>query len=399
MRKFIFILILVFISSCATQQTTKLEESPPPALTSSNIPVQTPGTSLQSSKKTVKPSFGELINNVTTSKSSFNPTQKENVTVSFKLSQSSKINVNIYDTDKQLVQTLVDEKTLPAGQHDLIWNGKDLDGQIVPDEAYFFTLIARDNSGKEEVYDPTIFSGGIEHDIISANIDRQSHTVTYTIPEMGRVLIRIGIQGGPLMNTLVDWQPRVKGFITEYWNGKDKDDIVDIYDHPKFKMIITYFNLPENSVIAFGNKGLNFRDYKKTIAKSRPLKPERPSSIQKLSHHYRLPRTEDYSPEVQMTLVNAKGTDDKDNVILENKTIVKVDLDKKDRQIFQNQQFEIVFFLDYEFYAEDEAGYTPFNWVWDLSNVEEGEHLLTVNVSSFKDQIGVLSRKVKVIKE
>jgi len=46
----------------------------------------------------------------------------------------------------------------------------------------------------------------------------------------------------------------------------------------------------------------------------------------------------------------------------------------------------------------DETGYTPFNWVWDLSNVKEGEHLLTVNVSSFKDQIGVLSRKVRVVK-
>ncbi|OQY58235.1 MAG: hypothetical protein B6245_12950 [Desulfobacteraceae bacterium 4572_88] len=53
---------------------------------------------------------------------------------------------------------------------------------------------------------------------------------------------------------------------------------------------------------------------------------------------------------------------------------------------------------DYEFYVEDEAGYTPFNRVWDLSNVEEGEHLLTVNVSGFKDQIGVLSRKVKVVR-
>ena len=84
--------------------------------------------------------------------------------------------------------------------------------------------------------------------------------------------------------------------------------------------------------------------------------------------------------------------------LLKDKTLVKVELDEEDKVIFQNQQFEICFFLDHEFYAEDEAGYTPFNWVWDLSNVEEGEHVLTVNLSSFKDQIGIKSQKVRVVK-
>jgi len=50
------------------------------------------------------------------------------------------------------------------------------------------------------------------------------------------------------------------------------------------------------------------------------------------------------------------------------------------------------------FYAEDETGYTPFNWVWDLQDVTEGEHLLTVNLSGFKDQIGLISKKVMVVK-
>ena len=99
-----------------------------------------------------------------------------------------------------------------------------------------------------------------------------------------------------------------------------------------------------------------------------------------------------------MTFKNTKGTDEKGIPVLTGKTLVKVELDEKDRLFFQNQQFEICFFLDNEFYAEDEAGYTPFNWVWDLSNVSEGEHLLTVNLSGFKDQIGVLTRKVRVVK-
>jgi hypothetical protein len=218
------------------------------------------------------------------------------------------------------------------------------------------------------------------------------------MPEMGRVMIRMGIRGGPLMNQLVDWKPRVKGIITEYWNGKDKDNLVDLHNHAKFKMIVTYFTLPENSVIAFGNKTQTYRDYKKSIAVERPVKAKRPSSVQRVAPHFRLPRTVDYSPSLRVTFVNTQGTDSDGAAILRGKTMVKVELDEQDKLIFQNQQFEICFFLDYEFYAEDEAGYTPFNWVWDLSNVDKGEHVLTVNISGFKDQIGVLSRKVKVVK-
>lgn len=349
-------------------------------------------------KEAVAPLFGTLLSDVRTSKASFNSGHGEEVALYYRLSKPAKVTVDIYDPDHGLIRMLAAEKDVNAGKQTILWDGKDMDGSVVPDEAYFFTVMAEDESGAKEVYDPTVFSGGAGQDITTADIDSQNQTITYKMPEMGRVMIRMGIQGGPLMNTLVDWKPRVKGMITEYWNGKDKDNLVDLYNHPKFKMIVTYFALPENSVITFGNKALAYLDYKKNLATNRPVKIDRPSLVEKVSRHYRLSRTEDYSPEIKVTLVNTEGTDSDGVAILRGKTIVKVELNEQDKLIFQNQQFEICFFLDDEFYAEDEAGYTPFNWVWDLSNVDEGEHVLTVNISGFKDQIGVLSRKVRVVK-
>ena len=64
---------------------------------------------------------------------------------------------------------------------------------------------------------------------------------------------------------------------------------------------------------------------------------------------------------MKMEFTNTQGIDDKSNTILKKKTLVKVELNEKDNALFTKQQFEIVFFLDNEFYAEDEAGYTPFN--------------------------------------
>lgn len=393
----VIIFLLCLVSACASQTSVK-EPAQSPMPTVSEMPAQVPDKPLLPLKTPLKPLFGKILSEISLSKSSFNPSQGEEIALSYTLLKPAKVTVNIYDPDLGLINTIPGQKTFEPGKQIFIWDGKDTDGNVVPDEAYFFTLIADDDSGAQEIYDPTTFSGGEEHDITKADIDPQNHTITYKMPEMGRVMIRMGIQGGPLMNQLVDWKPRVKGMITEYWNGKDTDNLVDIYRHPKFKMIVSYFSLPENSVITYGNKTSGFRNYKNTVALKRPLKPKRPTSISRLSHHYKIPRTIDYSPELTIELTNVQGKDNKGLPILRGKTLVKVALNEKDKAIFQNHQFEICFFLDHEFYAEDEAGYTPFNWVWDLSNVEEGEHLLTVNISSFKDQIGVLSRKVRVVK-
>jgi hypothetical protein len=397
MNRVITFLLLMFICSCAPQQIIK-EQKPdtPPSL--ANIPTQTMEEPAFPTKESVTPLFGVLLSDVKISKTSFNPGLGEELALYYHLSKPAKVTMHVYDPDHGLIRMLATEKDVNAGEHTIIWDGKDLDGNLVPDEAYFFTIMAEDESGAKEIYDSTTFSGGAEHDITTAEVNPQSQTITYKMPEMGRVMIRMGIQGGPLMNQLVDWKPRVKGMITEYWNGKDKDNLVDLHNHPKFKMIVTYFTLPENSVIAFGNKTQTYRDYKKSIAAERPVKIKRPSAVQKVSHHYGLPRTMDYSPNVNMAFVNAQGADTDGVAVLNDKTLVKVELDEQDKLIFQNQQFEICFFLNGEFYAEDEAGYTPFNWVWDLSNVDVGEHVLTVNISGFKDQIGVLSRKVKVVK-
>ncbi len=406
MKNLFLLFLSLMLMSCA-QKTSRLEKKnidqpKSPLAAKVNIPIQ---KSKESVASQLSPSskgqllFGKILSDVKVSANYFNPSKGDEVAIYYFLSKPAKITVKVYDPDGGLVRILENSKKYDPGKHSVIWDGRDVEGRIVPDEAYFFTIIAEDANGKREVYDPTTFSGGVEHDITSAEINPESGVITYKMPEMGRVMIRIGLKDGPLLNPLVDWKPRVKGMITEYWNGKDKDNLIDLYKNPRLKIIITYFTLPENSVIAYGNNALTYRSYKKTIAQNRPKKPER-LRVQavKLSPHYKLSRTIDYSPNIEMTFINVKRMLKSKVPVLSGKTIVKVDLAKEDRFNFENQQFEICFFLDNEFYAEDETGYTPFNWVWNLSDVTPGEHLLTVNISSFKDQVGVVTKKVYIEK-
>jgi len=362
------------------------------------IPIQPIGTLHQGDDSKVEPRVGELVSSVSTSTSYFNPTKAEKVTIYFQLSKRAKTEVNIYDPDFTLVKAIKPEGHMEAGRCSLTWDGKDTDGNIVPDEAYFLTITVEDQLGHAETYDPTTFSGGEGEDITEAEVDPVSKVITYRLSGMARVLIRLGVQDGPLLNTLVDWKPRVAGEITESWSGRDKDNLIDLLNHPRFKMLITYFNLPENSMITYGNRALDYKAYKKSLrqpstAKDRPIR-----TGVLLSPHYSLPRTVDYSPKLNMGFSEVQKYEQENIPVLRGKTLVKVDIDELDKSFFVDQQYEITFFLDNEFYAEQEVGYAPFNWVWDLTDVSEGEHVLTVNMSGFKDQIGVLSKKIIVAK-
>ena len=350
----------------------------------------------QAEQPTTAAAQAELLSEVTISDRSFNPQAGQVVTIDFTLARSARVELAYYDPDFTQVWSWKSEGELAAGRRTVTWNGRDIDGAVVPDEAYFFTLTARDAHVVTDIYDPTAFSGGDGGDITQARVDAETRAITYLLPEAARVMIRLGVQDGPLLNTLVDWEPRVAGEITEHWDGRDRDDLIDLFEHPRFKMLITYFALPENSVITYGNKNVNYRTYKKLVRTERPAKsrPARPNAV--LSPHYQLPRTADYAPALKLKCSPIKEGDETGVLVLQDKTVVTIDIEEDDKAFFINQQYEITLFLDNEFYAEQEMGYVPYNWVWDLSDVNAGDYILTVNVSGFKDQIGVISRRIRV---
>ncbi|MDI6793327.1 MAG: hypothetical protein QME81_10740 [bacterium] len=85
-----------------------------------------------------------------------------------------------------------------------------------------------------------------------------------------------------------------------------------------------------------------------------------------------MPRLMDRSPRVVMTFPKKVNLEEDNITVLKGKTLVHVELDKESKKYFQEMKFEIVFFLDGEFYAEEESGYSPYNWIWDTSQIKEG---------------------------
>jgi hypothetical protein len=144
-----------------------------------------------------------------------------------------------------------------------------------PDEAYFFTIEARELKAEEAaVWDPVTFSGGEPYDLQGGQFDRVAGSLSYHLPQPPRVLVRLGIPGSVLLKTLVDWEPRVGGTVTEYWNGRDEDNLINLWER-NFATLITYYTLPASSVITYGNRDYDYRFYKGSINMPRPAKPAR----------------------------------------------------------------------------------------------------------------------------
>ncbi len=338
---------------------------------------------------------GAAVADVALSRTSFNPSQGEDVEISYRLAAADRVWVRVYDPDEGLVRVLVDGEKRPAGAHREKWDGKDLEGRVVPDEAYLFTI----ETASGGIYDPTTSSGGVVGDLTDARFDRSAGTMSYRLPAAARVLIRLGLHNGPMLKTLVDWKPRPEGSVTEYWDGRDEDDLIDLRSRPGFNVLITYVTLPDATVIAFGSKEPAYRDYKLGPAKNRPRKAQRKATPE-LQARQRpeglVPPAWARAPRVAMTFPQAG---DAKVPTVKKEVTVRVDVDAADREDLFKDQFEVIFFVDNVFFAEAERGHLPFTWRWELQQFPPGEHVLTVNISSFKGQVGVASRKVQVVAE
>lgn len=198
-----------------------------------------------------------VIRNARLNSTTFNASRGETVRLTYELARPDTVTVRVYDPDGGLVATLLNGVKQSKGRHAVQWDGLDESGQVVPDEAYSFTVETKLGA----VYDPAMHSSGEVGDLTEARFSEEG-TVVDKLPAASRVLVRLGLHDGPMLKTLVDWKPRVAGEITEYWDGFDEDKLIRLRGEQGFTALITYVTLPDATVITYGNAKETYRDYK-----------------------------------------------------------------------------------------------------------------------------------------
>ncbi|MCK4660841.1 MAG: hypothetical protein KAV82_15080 [Phycisphaerae bacterium] len=355
---------------------------------------------------------------------SFNPSANETVAIRFSMTKPAKVTLIVYGPNRELIARVRVPKPCGAGLNTLDWGGRDIDGIVVPDEAYTFELQAV--AGDEgDLWDPLLTSGG-ERVTASALKTLDRYRFTYQLPKASRVLVRAGVVNGPLARTIVNWEPRTRGLCLEHWDGKDESGLRRVVDIPDVRIAVAAMALPDKSVITTGNSTLDYRTYYLSRGRHRQHKPPAPrmkAAGALISPHWSIPVHLNRDPQVEMSLVGIDDqpmtapssqpttqpattqtatvpADPRVAVIRRgemNPILVRVDLpDPTEREFMLNQRFELIVYVDDKRVAEVEQGHVPFAYPWDISGLAPGRHVLTMGVTSFRNHCGTASRIVEI---
>ncbi len=390
MMKIVTVFACLSFFGCATLQ------KPSEPVVSKTKPVQS------EIEATAEPKTGPdapfRISNVAVSRKSFNPSEGEGVTISWHISRSSKALVQIFDRGLFLVRELMPADTGNPGVIDVFWDGRDLEGNIVPDEAYFFTIEANEYGGGLTHYDPVTFSGGKNFDF-PVEFDSTKEVITYELSKDSRIFTRAGITHGPLLKTILNWAPKPAGVNQDPWDGKDTSGILSVAEQKGFTIMSDAVTLPENSILTVGNNDYAYFEYKNELVVDRPVKEERsrvvpdrnPFALQFPRHVREVDELRFYLKLPQDLEKNEQGYP-----IVGGKLPVRIYLDKKVKRRATEKRYEIICYVDFKFITEQEEGYSPSTWILDTKKIPNGEHILTVNISTLKGQMASASHKIFV---
>jgi len=178
--------------------------------------------------------------------------------------------------------------------------------------------------------------------------DESAGVIRYELSAPAHIRLRVGLQDGALMATLLDWELREAGAHEEPWSGYDPAGFFRLSRHPQMHIAI------------------------ETLAGSK---------------HAAHPRAECHEPGVRLS---TPGVEPAASLVVTGETLpVRVELAPADEKRLIATRFEIMLYLDGQFIHEEEDAMTPLNYAVPLAGVAPGTHLVTVNVQDYEGHIGV----------
>jgi len=301
----------------------------------------------------------------------FSPAFKKTVSIEFAIKAKSQVTLSLHGPDGDMVRKLIDNKKFESGKHSVSWDGKDDDGLVVPDEVWIPVLTVEEETGQTIVDDARRYSGGeIIPDIRWTS--RADTELSFDLPFPARVLIRTGINEGPMMRVLKRWEPAGAGKVVVRWDGFDAkgEDEFAVRDDKWF--VVMAYQLPEFSLISTGNKAMNYREYRKEKAWPEPEVDLSQIKLQRdgirLSRDYSLPRS--FHPGVTITLADELKVSRTGLPVVEDKVRFRIDVPPEDRWVLDSSFYETGFYINYQFH-------------YDASALAPGRHVATVQLFGF----------------
>ncbi|MCX8128806.1 MAG: M6 family metalloprotease domain-containing protein [Clostridia bacterium] len=157
----------------------------------------------------------------------FDPTDSNTAEISYRLSESCSVTINIMDSSNAVIRVLEANTQKSAGVNSIIWDGKSSNGTTIPDGNYTYNITAVDNEGQSgscsgsfvvKRYPISITSVSDSPDPFIPNGSNKT-AIRFTLSKNASAVIRIYDKNNALVKTFTI-NAAVKGENIIYWDGK-----------------------------------------------------------------------------------------------------------------------------------------------------------------------------------
>ena len=321
----------------------------------------------------------------------FNPSKGETVTLGFEVTRQAGVQVAIYDTLGQKVQSF-DMPDLKAGRHNITWDGRRVNGKLAAGDVFLYVIEAKTKDGNKVIYNPARKTGGFEVKPLEYTLDKKTGEIEYVLPKACMIRIRAGLKDGMFTGSVFEWEPRTAGRHNYKWDGKDNSDQMNLLRHRDLDIRLTCYTLPANTIITTGTI-IPFAFEKNPGGTESRERSRLWATEGKYFHYQHAPRS-CHQPNFKVLFPTQAKSNSVDAPVVSGIVPVRIELDQRDAQHLINTRFEIMLFVDGVFIYEIEEGSSPFTFNWDTKGFAKSPHIVTVNLIAYDDHIGIVSRKV-----
>jgi len=188
-----------------------------------------------------------IITNGYATPDTIDPSKGETMNIYYTLNTCAYVQAKVYDptNNDEYVDTLQPYEYECAGEHFVVWDGRDSNGAIMHDGDYKIVVTANNSEGTDEeteyvdVDDDDNNGNGNLPDVYDLSVNRdefdpddESVTLTYKLDECADVTIKVYDDDDDHVVTLADDEEKCSGTYTETWDGEDSEnDEVDDGDY------------------------------------------------------------------------------------------------------------------------------------------------------------------------
>ena len=265
-----------------------------------------------------------------------------------------------------------------SGPQTVHWDARDAAGRPVAAGVYAVRLETRNAAGTQHWGGRSLAAG---EEVLAQRLtyDREIRQMRFHLPTASYLRVRMGLRDFPHLRTPVDWEARSVGWHTVAWDGWDDSRVLALAEDPRLRSELQAYALPRHAVIVRGGPA--------AATPSHPAVGRAPvyrsgTGCLQAGNLPRLCR----APRFTLELPEAFGETPEGLPRLRGEVPVRIRLAEGDVTPLLQSRFEVMVFVDTEFWFEEEEGTHPLSFPLDTQSLFPGEHILTVNVMSYDDR-------------